>query len=109
MPVFDYIFNGNPNLPPIESNFPTTPGSPSNPLLLCWTIRRILFINTGGNPLWTPLATVGPDSVIQQLSQPLLTSVIQKLQAEPINDPLCLPFATIHAPRYYLPARTDNQ
>jgi hypothetical protein len=95
MPIFDYIFNGNPNPPPVESTFPTTPGSPSNPLLLCWTIRRILYINTGGNPLWTPLATVGPDSVIQQLSQPLLGTVIAKLQAEPINDPLCLPFAKV--------------
>jgi hypothetical protein len=95
MSYIDYIFRGNPNPPPVESTFPTTPGSLSNPLLLVWTIRRILYINTGGNPLWTPLATVGPDSVIQQLPQPLLTTVIQKLQAEPINDPLCLPFARV--------------
>jgi hypothetical protein len=95
MPIFDYIFNGNPNLPLIESTFPTTPGSPSNPLLLCWTIRRILYLNIGGNPLWSALATVGPDSVIQQLSQPLLGTVIAKLQGEPINDPLCLPFVKV--------------
>jgi hypothetical protein len=95
MPTFDYIFRGDPNPPPIESTFPTTPGSQSNPLLLCWTIRRILYINTGGNPLWTVLATVSPDSVVQQLPQPLLTVVIQKLQADPINSPLCLPFAKV--------------
>jgi hypothetical protein len=95
MSYLDSIFHANPNPPPVESTFPQTPGSTDNPLLLCWTIRRILYINVGGNPLWTPLATVGPDSVIQQLPQPLLTTVIQKLQAEPINSPLCLPFAKV--------------
>ena len=95
MPTFDYIFQGNPNPPPIESTFPQTSGSQSNPLLLVWTYRRILYINIGGSPLWTPLATVSPDSVIQQLSQLLLATVIAKLQAEPINDPLCLPFAKL--------------
>jgi hypothetical protein len=95
MSYIDYIFRGNPNPLPIESTFPQTSGSQSNPLLLVWTIRRILYINTGGNPLWTVLATVGPDSVVQQLPQPLLTTVIQKLQAEPINSPLCLPFAKV--------------
>lgn len=40
------------------------------------------------------LATVSPDSVIQQLSQPLLGTVIAKLQAAP-NSPLCEPFAQV--------------
>lgn len=95
MSYIDYIFRGDPNPPPIESTFPQVSGSVDNPLLLCWEIRRILYINTGGNPLWTPLATVSPDSVIQQLSQTLLGTVIAKLQAEPINSPLCLPFAKV--------------
>jgi len=95
MPTFDYIFQGDPNPPPIESTFPQVSGSQSNPLLLIWTYRRSCYINIGSSPLWTPLATVSPDSVIQKLSQPLLGTVIAKLQAEPINDQLCLPFAKV--------------
>ena len=95
MPAFGYIFQGDPNAP-IEASFPQTPGSPDNPLLLCWTTRRILYINTGESPLWSVLATLSPDSVIQQLSQPLLDTVIAQLRSDSgIPSPLCEPFARL--------------
>src|ERR1700739_966754 len=94
MSYIDYVFQGDPNPPPIESTFPQTPGSPSNPLLLFLTYCRLLYINTGGSPLWPPLAQLSPNQVIQHLSQPLLGTVITKLQTAP-NSALCEPFAQL--------------
>ena len=83
---------GNVNL---EGNWPQVTGSTSSPLLLYYIYKRLLYINTGGSPLWSPLAQLSPNQVIQTLTQPLLGTVITQLQASPINDPACLTFANL--------------
>ena len=89
---FDAIFNGDPNTP-IEASFPQVSASESNPYLLCWVFRRILYVNAGNG--WVQVAQLSPDQAFVQLSEPLRTNVITKLEAEPINSQLCLPFSRL--------------
>src|SRR5215472_7072855 len=92
-PYFNSVQNvGNINL---EGCWPQVTGSTNAPLLLYYVYKRTLYVNSGGNPLWTPVARIAPTQVITTLSQPLLGSVIAQLQASPINDPACITFANI--------------
>ena len=89
-PYFNTALNvGNINL---EGNWPQVSGSTSSPLLLYYVYKRTLYVNSGGNPLWSPLPQIAPNQIIQTLSQPLLGNVITQLQASPINDPACITF-----------------
>jgi hypothetical protein len=92
-PYFNTAQNsGNINL---EGNWPQVSGSTSSPLLLYYVYKRTLYVNSGGSPLWTPLAQIAPNQIIQTLSQPLLGNVIAQLQASPINDLACITFANM--------------
>jgi hypothetical protein len=92
--MFNYIVAGEPYpAQPLEGQFPNVSGSASAPLLLCYDYRRILYINMGSG--WAQLAQLSPNQVLQTLSPTLLSTVIAALQAQPINDPLCLRFAKL--------------
>ena len=91
--MFNYVIPGEPYVAqPLEGSFPNVSGSPSVPLLLCYVYRRLLYINTGSG--WSMLAQLSPNQVFQQLSQPLLSTVVTNLQTNP-NSQLCLPFAKL--------------
>ena len=79
MGFVDYISLGNPNAP-AEDSFPQVAGSTEDPLLLYWQGLDILYLNVGRNPLWAPLLQLSSNSVYQQLTQPLLGTVVAKLQ-----------------------------
>jgi hypothetical protein len=97
--MLNYIVQGEPyyNTPQnvgninLESNWPQVSGSTSAPQLLYYVYhyvyRRILYVNSGGSPLWSPLAQLYPTQVLQTLSQPLLNNVIAQLRTAPYNPP----------------------
>ena len=80
----------------LQSYFPQVVGTPSEPLLLYYVYRRLLYLNVGGSPLWSPICQIAPDQVIQILPQPLLSVVIAQLQAPPA-DADCLRLVTMLA------------
>jgi hypothetical protein len=79
MGFIDYISRGNPS-GPAEDAFPQVGGSYAAPLLLYWQPLDLLYLNIGAIPLWRPLLQLSTDSVYQQLTEPLLGTVIGKLQ-----------------------------
>jgi hypothetical protein len=76
-----------PNVGGLEQNWPQIDGTTSAPLLLWYNYKRILYVNSGGSPLWSPLAQLYPNLVLQTLSQPLLGNVIALLQQSPNTYP----------------------